>query len=384
MRGSLANPRGGPLPGARAAFVDLVGTAPGVRGAYGVPLDTDPGAGVGSSRGREPRCIRLVPFPTMRALRAFRLAVPLTLLLTGCASHSQRLAPPAPSTSSTTPEPGDPDPAVELEIAHLRALRAQGTPADQARAAFELAELCVEQAGHIDEARFLLEESRGSVARPQPQLDQRDLERLTRQTTLFERAAQSYADVLRSTDPVAVELHPQARHMLAYVQSRQGQRDAMLATLREQVIAHPSHPLASTAWLMLADAAFEDQRFDDARQQYEQVIRLDAPNHDHLYARYKLGWLAFNGDDAATALEHWARVARGASGDLVQRSLAEAAMKDCVRAYARVGRPEAARAFFLQVAPAHAPELLRQLAQHYLDDGRPQDAARLGVPLPPS
>lgn len=315
-------------------------------------------------------CVRLVP----------RLALAIVLPLAACASHARGPTPTTPPRLDVAPDVSDLDQRIEL----LHALQAHGTSGDRARATFELAELYVDQAHRIDEARFTLDESRSQQPdHVDPALDDRDAELVSRQVSLFDDAARSYGDVLRSTDPIAIELHPQARHMLAYVQGRLGERALMLDTLRELVAAYPTHPLARAAWLMLADAAFDEQRFDDAHRQYEQVIRLDGPGRDHLYARYKLGWLAFNGDDAAMALEHWTAVVRGAGSDPVERTLADAAMKDCVLAYSRVGRPEAAKAFFLQIAPAHAPELLRALARRYIDDGRPEDAAGLGVPLPP-
>jgi tetratricopeptide (TPR) repeat protein len=270
------------------------------------------------------------------------------------------------------------DLAAEIDRAQWlhTAMQTDGDGAEQARARFALAEAYMKAASGIGVLRFDLTEQRlAEPSRPRPDLDRLDAELAAQQATWLEHAAREHAEVIRSTDPAAVELRPRARHGLAEVQHRQGDRAAMLRTLRALVHDDPSHPLASSAWLQLADAAFEDQRLDEARALYEQVLVLGTD--DRLYARYKLGWVALNLDDGQAALEHWAAVAREGREDPRQRTLAENAARDCVLAYARVGRPERAKAFFDRLDPEHAPLLLQKLVSLYEDEGRPDEAARV-------
>jgi lipopolysaccharide biosynthesis regulator YciM len=73
-------------------------------------------------------------------------------------------------------------------------------------------------------------------------------------------------------------------------------------------------------------------------------------------------------------------VATEARGDPRHEALVRSAAQDCVRAYARVGRPERARDFFRRVDPARAELLVQHLVEIYEQEGRPQDAARVRGP----
>jgi tetratricopeptide (TPR) repeat protein len=272
-------------------------------------------------------------------------------------------------------QPASPEAVVEhARRLHANAL-AEGDAAEQARARFALAEAYVSAAAGLDVARFDLQAERAAdPARSLADLERSEAELVARQAAWLEAAAIEYAEVIRATDPTALELRPQARYWLADLERRRGNRTAMNDALVVLVRDHPTHPLVASAYAMLADEAFEDGRFEAARELYEKVVVLGS-DHKH-YARYKLGWVAFNLDDGQGALAHWVSVATEARADPRQQALVESAVSDCVIAYARVGRPERARAFFNHLDPSRTDELLRRLAEIYRQEGRPDDAAR--------
>lgn len=272
-------------------------------------------------------------------------------------------------------EPTPPDAATELaraRLLHALAL-AEGDAAEQARARFALAEAYAIAAAGLDVARFDLQDQRvaGSA---RPDLERREAELLAQQQAWLDAAAHEYAELLRATDPTAVELRPRARYGLADVERRRGDRRAMHDALVTLVHDDPTHSLASAALVALADEAFEGGRLEEARSLYEQVVVRGGD--ERYYARYKLGWVALALDDAQAALAHWTSVATETRMDPRQRALAENAAKDCVIAYARVGRPEKARAFFRHIDPTQADRLVRRLAETYEHEGRSEDAAR--------
>jgi tetratricopeptide (TPR) repeat protein len=279
------------------------------------------------------------------------------------------------SAVTSSGQPASPEAVVEhAQRLHAHAL-AEGDAAEQARARFALAEAYVSATADLDVARFDLQAQRAAEpARSLPDLDRSEAELVARQAAWLEAAAIEYAEVIRATDPTAVELRPQARYGLADVERRRGNHTAMHDALVALVRDHPTHPLTALAFAMLADEAFEDGRFEAARELYEKVIVLGG-DQQH-YARYKLGWVALNLDDGQGALAHWVRVATEARADPRQRALVESALADCVIAYARVGRPERARTFFNHIDPSRTDELLRRLAELYRREGRPEDAAR--------
>lgn len=288
----------------------------------------------------------------------------------------------APELGGTEPLPQDATAALARAQARQAFVLVHGDAAEQARARFALAEAYADAAAQLDLVRFDLqaERSTGSPSAP-PELARREAELDAQQQAWLDAAALEYAEVLRATDPVALELRARAWYGVADVERRRGDPAAMHDALVALVHDAPTHPLASTALLALADEAFAANRLEQARSLYEQVLVLGG-DEQH-YARYKLGWVAFGLDDAAAALAHWTAVATVARSVPQLHALAENAAKDCVSAYARVGRPEKARAFFNRIDPKQADRLVRRLAETYEQEGRSEDAARaLGFAAP--
>lgn len=246
--------------------------------------------------------------------------------------------------------------------------------AELARTRFALAEAHLGAAMDLWEALYLLDEQRAADPTRRAELDRREAELRAQQRAWLDAAAPGYAEVIRTDDPAAVELRPRARYGLSMVERERNDPAAVHDALVALVHDDPEHPLASPALLTLGDEAFADQRLAEAQALYERVIALgDDERH---YARYKLGWVALNLDDSPGALAHWTHVIRDGGADPRQRSLVEMATKDCVRVYARVGRPEAARAFFTRIDPSRAAAMLQWLVEIYDQEGRPEDAAR--------
>ena len=288
---------------------------------------------------------------------------------------------------TATPGPSD-DPAAasasrehelvaELERAkqqHARS-RAKGDAAERARAAFALAEAHASAAAGLYTEVFDLREQGAADPSRRAELERRAAELALEQRAWLDAAVVAYTEVIRSDDPAAVELRPRARFGQADAERLRGNHAAIHDALVALVHDHPTHPLASPALVVLADEAFEAVRLAEAQSLYEQVLVLRGPERH--YARYKLGWVALDLDDAQAALAHWAGVVSEAGADPQQRALAEAAARDCVLAYAKAGRPELARAFFTRLDPSQADALLQRLADFYRQEGRPEDAAKV-------
>ena len=94
---------------------------------------------------------------------------------------------------------------------------------------------------------------------------------------------------------------------------------------------------------------------------------------------YKLARAAFDAGDELRAFDQMFHVARGA-----EPPLRDAACKDLVELYARVARPERARAFFDRLDRRRTRDRLAQLADAYVLHGKHDEAAvvraQLAVP----
>ncbi len=286
----------------------------------------------------------------------------------------------APGTGSADEPDTDAGLAREIQLHMLRLEHRD--PAERSRARMDLADAYVRRAGRAAMARFELDERSSSATEPERAAIARQHTELQAQRDQWlAKAAAAYETVLESSDSAAIERHTEARFGLADVRSQQGDPVAAHELLLSLVHEDPEHALVSPALLMLGDEAFAEQRLQEAQALYERVVQSGASRHQ-AYARYKLGWIAINLDHAQVALEHWTWVVTESRSHPDRAELGKAAAKDCVLAYARVGRPEVAAAFFSRLYPERSHDLLQRLAQRYLDDGRP-DAAAIVQGRPP-
>lgn len=268
----------------------------------------------------------------------------------------------------------DDDPLLDRAIDLHRLRLEHQDPAERVRATLDLADAYLQRADRLAGVEFEGAEYRG-----------REMAAVSRlQVDALQRAAEAYEHVLRSDHPVAARRRAEVRFGLAEIRRRQGDDEAARAHLHALIRDHPDHGLAPATLLHLGDDAFAEQRFDLARGLYTRAVASGDPSTT-TYARYKLGWIAINEDDGTTALEHWSRVVLESRHDPMRQGLAEAAAKDCVRAYVMVGRPETAAAFFSRLHPERAHQLLENLALRYEAEGRTDDAAvvRGRAPGPP-
>ncbi len=306
----------------------------------------------------------------------------MLVLAGGCATAST-----APDSGSPTVDPSErtaTDPAspqagvdaqLDRELAQYAERVEQGEPSERLRARIDLADAMLRRAGQIEVTRFELEEQRHSATgSTRADLDRLDAELATQHAQWLERAEAQFREAFASSEPQADSVRTKALYGLAEALTAQGKLDEALATRVALIRDAPEDPLTGSTLLLLADQAFGDMQLEQADALYERAALFDDPGVRY-YSIYKRGWVAFNLDRGEDALAHWYRVAREARREPSLKSLAEAAAKDCVLAYAQVGRPERAKAFFERLDAEHAPTLLRRLAQMYRDAGRNEDAA---------
>jgi tetratricopeptide (TPR) repeat protein len=155
-------------------------------------------------------------------------------------------------------------------------------------------------------------------------------------------------------------------------------RDQARAAWERLLADHPGSRWAAEAHLALADAAFADADLPSAEAEYRAVIAIPGAR-SAAYARYKLGWVHHDQQEADLALAAWVEVARTAPDPLRRE-----AMRDTVRAFADARAVVDALAFFDGLARGQGPVLTIRLAEHYRDQGRYLDAAfayREAIPL---
>jgi tetratricopeptide (TPR) repeat protein len=171
-----------------------------------------------------------------------------------------------------------------------------------------------------------------------------------------------------------------------------GARDRARRDWFELVQKFPQSKLVPRAYLGFAELFFEESAADPsklelAKQAYQEVLKYPPPDNTVWgYAQYKLGWVHFNLGSFEAALAAFMKTVEfGRSHAALPGApkLASEAAKDAVRAYSRVGRPEAAWAFLRRMSgdqgqnDAGTVALVSRLGEAYLDDGRGQEALRL-------
>ncbi len=132
---------------------------------------------------------------------------------------------------------------------------------------------------------------------------------------------------------------------------------------------YPQSTLVPDVYLGFGDQAFDAADLAGAEQFYRQVIQLPGAKRAS-YARYKLAWVHFNLARFDQALDGFVEVARSAPEPLRRH-----AASDAVRAYAEIGKPDQALAFFQRLDRARAGELVLRLGELLLEQGKSADAA---------
>lgn len=150
---------------------------------------------------------------------------------------------------------------------------------------------------------------------------------------------------------------------LALLQSQSNQAEDAGRTYARVLAEYPKSRALADAHVFLGDAAFARGDFTTATSHFERAAALASSLK--LYARYKLGWTAFNSGEHQRALDQFQHVATKG-----RDPLRRAAASDAVRVYAEIGHPARALAFVDGLDRTRGQELARNLAETYQDQGK--------------
>ncbi len=125
-----------------------------------------------------------------------------------------------------------------------------------------------------------------------------------------------------------------------------------------------------------AEVFFSNNDLFNAKPLYEAVARGD-DDALALYARYKLAWVHYNLGEFPEAMDYFAATAQGRGPDGQPTMLARQALSDTVFAFAEVGKPGHAPAFYKKMAPDEWRKYCDRLSQIYETEGKLDDAQAL-------
>ena len=224
------------------------------------------------------------------------------------------------------------------------------------------------RARELDEAVF---RARSAADRAAIKRRQQAHERAERRWLL--RAAQTYVKVASASAFASYRRMDAVLFNLADLLSQARRRDRARIFFRRLIRNYPQSPFIPDAYLSFAEYYFGAGQVEAALRLYDKVGRYpDSPLYG--YALYKQGWCWLNLKQPQRALERFVQVIRrGTKGKGRRRArieLIREAKKDAVRAYAAVGSPDKAWAFFSRVGGSYAPRMLEHLAGLYHDQGK--------------
>jgi tetratricopeptide (TPR) repeat protein len=158
-------------------------------------------------------------------------------------------------------------------------------------------------------------------------------------------------------------------------------QEALLRLIRE----YPMSRFIPHSYAIFADFKFDQGQFRDARRLYDKLGQFDEPSV-RAYASYRAAWCHLRDESdqgeperALQLLVDARRTAARIEGSWGRR-LADASLRDAAVAYARVGQPAKARAFFTRLArdtDAPVDEPLRVLVEAYEEQGDEAAAAEV-------
>src|SRR5437764_2230079 len=155
-----------------------------------------------------------------------------------------------------------------------------------------------------------------------------------------------------------------------------GRDPEAIAVARELTRLFPHSVWAPASHVFIGEHLFDQAKLDAALKEYRAAAQ--APSDEvYPYALYKAGWCRFNQNAFADAMKLFKRVVDVSvkSGDVNTVQLAREARRDYVLAWARAGRPEAARDEFARTFGAEAGlKMLEQYGKLLFDTGRDAEA----------
>jgi tetratricopeptide (TPR) repeat protein len=224
----------------------------------------------------------------------------------------------------------------------------------RSRALKRLGDLYLERAHH----RFL-KEMEGYEKHPEgspPTLD-------------YSQSIRTYNELLRS-DPDFRE-QDQVLYALSRAYSESGERDLALQLLNRLVENYPNSPHRQEVYFRLGEYYFDQHRYDQAAQSYEQALSVNDPFFQDK-AQYKLGWSYFNLKTYPKAIEHFLRLVdqkvstqsdlSSESGSLVWEALTYVATS-----FRHLGGPAALAAYFKEKGPRlYEKDLYLMMGNQYI------------------
>jgi tetratricopeptide (TPR) repeat protein len=167
---------------------------------------------------------------------------------------------------------------------------------------------------------------------------------------------------------------------LADMLAQAKRRDKARIFFRRLIRNYPQSKYIPDAYLSFAEFYFNQNQVPQALKLYQRVGKYP-DSAIYGYAIYKQGWCWLNLQNPRKALELFVRVIRDSKkwggskrGKII---LIKEAKKDSVKAYAQVGEPERAWAFFKRIGGNYAMKMLERLANIYYDQGKFQSSVQV-------
>ena len=226
---------------------------------------------------------------------------------------------------------------------------------------------------------YLAEELQPELIGAEDAKNQPEVDRLTDlRNRLFGEMKKWHSESVKTYQQIERE-HPtfkdldQVLFALGYLLSQMGDRDEGYQYYAKLVLQRPNSDRIPDAYLNIGDYFFDTKNdFQQALLFFEKVKQFGDTSALG-YAIYKSGWCWYNLDDKAKALNlfyetvQWTK-AQEAKGVRVSLDLRKDALTDMVRAYADIGTPGKAVAFFKKTAADIYVQLCETLAQIYTAD----------------
>jgi tetratricopeptide (TPR) repeat protein len=225
-----------------------------------------------------------------------------------------------------------------------------------------------------------LEDARSALS----ELDEASVEWVTLQHRIAlavslraESPAEAAAAYARAAQSPVVHAYPSADELLfdyAMLAWQAGAIEDGKNALLDLIRNHPTSPFVMNAYAAFADHMFSTGNLEAAIKLYDKIRQFGEPDVT-AYATYRLAWCHLSSDpaDGRRALELFVHSMESLEQPTGwARDLQRASLEGAVLAYADVGRPDRAKAFFARIVrdtdiPIETP--LRLLAEAYAEVG---------------
>ncbi|MCC6995812.1 MAG: hypothetical protein IT370_14475 [Deltaproteobacteria bacterium] len=162
---------------------------------------------------------------------------------------------------------------------------------------------------------------------------------------------------------------------LAYMLT-QAQMDGEARTVFKRLIKdYQGSKYIPDAYLAFAEYFFGKGDFDSALDFYNKVLEFKNSGV-YGYAKYKTAWVYYNLGDQEKALGTLIDVVQEMKDKPKSKTLVRAARKDVVRVYAEIGQADKAYALFKKVGGDQSLEMMAQLGDLYMGNGKFNDAIK--------